>query len=58
VAVFETAVGIALLVLAIILLGDMSIILGSAGRSRERSQSHGVACAVMLVVGVLLIHAI
>jgi hypothetical protein len=32
------SVGIALLVLAIIPLGDMSSILGSGGRSRERSQ--------------------
>src|SRR6516164_4975254 len=51
-------VGIALLVEAIIPLGDMSIILGSGG-SRSRALSiHGVTCAVMLVVGLLLIHAI
>src|SRR6516162_966724 len=30
---------------------------GRAGRSRERSV-HGVTCAVMLIVGLLLIHAI
>src|SRR5215831_18182661 len=42
------AVGIALLVEAIIPLGDMSIILGSGG-SRSRAFSvHGVTCAVML----------
>jgi hypothetical protein len=51
-------VGMALLVYAIIPLGDMSIVLGSGG-SRSRAFSvHGVACAVMLVVGLLLIHAI
>src|SRR5499433_3761933 len=51
-------VGIALLAQAIIPFGDMSIILGSGG-SRSRAFSiHGVTCAVMLVVGLLLIHAI
>ena len=51
-------VGIVLLVEAIIPFGDMSIILGSGG-SRSRAFSiHGVTCAVMLVVGLLLIHAI
>ena len=52
------AVGIALLVEAIIPFGDMSIILGSGG-SRSRAFSvHGVTCAAMLVAGLLLIHAI
>ena len=51
-------VGIALLVEAVIPFGDMSIILASGG-SRSRAFSvHGVTCAVMLVVGLLLIHAI
>jgi hypothetical protein len=51
-------VGIVLLIYAIIPLGDMSIVLGSGG-SRSRALSiHGVTCAVMLVVGVLLIHGI
>lgn len=51
-------VGIALLVEAVIPFGDMSIILGSGG-SRPRAFSiHGVTCAVMLVAGLLLIHAI
>ena len=50
-------VGIALLVEAVIPFGDMSIILGSGG-SRVRALSiHGVTCAVMVVVGLLLIHA-
>ena len=50
-------VGIALLVEAVIPLGDMSIILASGG-SRSRAFSvHGVTCAVMLVIGLLLIYA-
>ena len=52
------SVGIALLVLAIIPLGDMSIILGSSGSKSRAFSIHGVTCAVMLVVGLLLIHAI
>ena len=48
--------GIALLVLAIIPLGDMSIILGSGGSKSKAFSIHGVTCAVMLVVGLLLIH--
>jgi hypothetical protein len=51
-------VGIALLVEAIIPFGDMSIILGSGGRKATAFSVHGVTCAVMLVVGLLLIHAI
>jgi hypothetical protein len=52
------SVGIALLVAAIIPLGDMSIILGSGGSKSRALSIHGVTCAVMLVVGLLLIHAI
>jgi hypothetical protein len=52
------AVGIALLVEAIVPLGDMSIILGSGGSKSRAFSIHGVTCAVMLVVGLLLIHAI
>jgi uncharacterized membrane protein len=52
------SVGIALLVLAIIPFGDMSIILGSGGSKSKAFSIHGVTCAVMLVVGLLLIHAI
>ena len=51
-------VGIALLVEAVIPFGDMSIILGSGGRKATAFFVHGVTCAVMLVVGLLLIHAI
>ena len=52
------SVGIALLAEAIIPLGDMSIILGSGGSKSRAFSIHGVTCAVMLVVGPLLIHAI
>ena len=52
------SVGIALLVEAIIPFGDMSIILGSGGSKSRAFFVHGVTCAVMLVVGLLLIHAI
>ena len=52
------SVGIALLVEAIVPLGDMSIILGSGGSKSRAFSIHGVTCAVMLVVGLLLIHAI
>ena len=49
-------VGIVLLVQAIIPLGDMSIILGSGGSKSTAFSVHGVTCAVMLAVGLLLIH--
>ena len=52
------SLGIALLVLAVIPFGDMSIILGSGGSKSKALSIHGVTCAVMLVVGLLLIHAI
>jgi Domain of unknown function (DUF4267) len=48
----------ALLVLAIIPFGDMAIILGSGGSKSRAFSIHGVTCAVMLVVGLFLIHAI
>ena len=51
-------VGIALLVYAIIPLGDMSIILRSGGSKSRAFSIHGVTCAVMLVVGLSLTHAI
>jgi Domain of unknown function (DUF4267) len=51
-------VGIALLVEAIIPLGDMLIILGSGGSKSRAFSIHGVTCAAMLVVGLSLIHAI
>ena len=51
-------VGTTLLVFAIIPFGDMSIILGSGGRKVTAFSVHGVTCVVMLVAGLLLIHAI
>ena len=51
------SVGIALLVAAIVPFGDMSNILVSGGRKSTAFSVHGVTCAVMLVVGLLLIHA-
>ena len=51
-------VGVAVLVEAIIPLGDMSIILRAGGSKSRAFSIHGVTCAVMLVVGLLLIHAI
>jgi hypothetical protein len=52
------SLGIALLVLAVIPFGDMSIILGSGGSKSKAFSIHGATCAVMVVVGLLLIHAI
>jgi hypothetical protein len=54
----KRSVGIVLLVEAIIPLGDMSIILGAGGSKSRAFSIHGVTSAVMLVVGLLLIHAI
>jgi hypothetical protein len=51
-------VGIVLLVLAIIPFGDMFNILVSGGRKTTAFSVHGVTCAVMLVAGLLLIHAV
>ena len=50
-------VGIALLVEAIIPFGDMSIVLGSGGSKSRALSVHGVTCAVMIAVGLFLIHA-
>jgi len=51
-------VGIAVLVEAIIPFGDMSIVLASGGSKPRALSIHGVTCAVMLVVGFLLVHVI
>ncbi|MEH1833022.1 MAG: DUF4267 domain-containing protein [Nostoc sp.] len=50
-------VGIALLALAVILLGDMSNVLASGGRKATAFSVHGMTCLVMLFAGLLLIHA-
>ena len=52
------SVGIVLLVLAIIPFGDMSNILVSGGSKSTAFSVHGITCAVMLVVGLLLIHTV
>jgi hypothetical protein len=52
------SVGIVLLVFAIIPFGDMSNILASGGSKSRAFSVHGATCAVMLVVGLLFIHAI
>src|SRR5262245_32138174 len=52
------SVGIALLVEAIIPLGDMSIVLASGGSKSRAFSIHGVTCAVMLVVGLWLMDAV
>jgi hypothetical protein len=51
-------VGIALLVFAVIPLGDMSIVLGSGGSKSTALSVHGVTCAVMLVASLFLIHVL
>jgi hypothetical protein len=50
--------GMALIAFAIIPLGDMSIVLGSGGSKSAAFSIHGLTCAVMLVVGLLLIHVL
>ena len=51
-------VGIALLVLAITPLGDMSNVLASGGSRSTAFSVHGATCAVMIVIGLFLIHVI
>ena len=51
-------VGIALLVEAVIPLGDVSNILGSGGSKSTAFSVHGVTCLLMLVVGLFLIRVI
>jgi hypothetical protein len=52
------SLGIVLLALAIIPLGDMSIVLGSGGSKSTAFSVHGVTCVVMVVVGLFLIRAV
>lgn len=51
------SVGLVLLVYATIPFGDMSVVLASHGSKSKAFSIHGVTGAVMLVVGVLLLHA-
>jgi hypothetical protein len=39
-------------------LGDMSVVLRSGGSKARAFSIHGVTCAVMVVVGLMLLHAI
>jgi hypothetical protein len=52
------SLGFVLLALAIIPLGDMSIVLGSGGSKSAAFSIHGLTCAVMLAAGLILIHVI
>jgi hypothetical protein len=52
------SVGIALLVLAITPLGDMSVVLKSGGSKSAAFSIHGITCVAMLVVGLLLTHSL
>ena len=47
-----------LLVAAIVPFGDMSVVLGSGGSRSKAFSIHGATCAVLLVAGLLLIHAV
>jgi len=51
-------IGIVLLVLATIPLGDMCNVLAFGGRKATAFSVHGATCAVMLFAGLLLIRAI
>jgi hypothetical protein len=51
-------VGIALLVESLVALGDMSNVLWSGGSKPTAFSVHGATWAVMVVVGLFLIHAI
>lgn len=51
-------VGIALIVYAIIPLGDMAIVLASGGSRSKAFSIHGATFAVMVIAGLLLIHAL
>jgi hypothetical protein len=51
-------VALVLLVLAIIPLGDMSNVLVSGGSKAKAFSVHGLSCAVMLAVGLVLLYAV
>jgi hypothetical protein len=54
----KRSLGMVVIALAIIPFGDMAIVLASGGSKPSAFWIHGATCAVMLVVGLLLIHAI
>jgi hypothetical protein len=51
-------VGVVLLVLAIIPLGDMSTILGSGGSKSRALSIHGLTGVIMIAAGMWLIHRV
>lgn len=51
-------IGLVLLVFALIPFGDMSNIFASNGRRSTAFSVHGATCLVMLVAGLILLHAI
>ena len=54
----KRSLGTALIAFAIIPLGDMLIVLRSGGSKSAAFSIHAATCAVMLVIGLFLIHAI
>jgi hypothetical protein len=50
--------GTVVLALAVIPFGDMAIVLGSGGSKQAAIWIHGLTCAVMVVAGLLMIHAV
>jgi hypothetical protein len=57
-AAHDRAVGIVMLVFALIPFGDMTNILVSGGRKATAFSVHGVTCVVMLVAGLWLVRGI
>ena len=58
VAADRRSLGVALLALAIIPLGDMSVVLGSRGSKASAFLIHGLTCAVMVAAGLALTRVI
>lgn len=54
----QRILGIAVLILALIPFGDMSVVLGSGGSKTTALSVHGVTCALMIAVGLMLIQVI
>ena len=57
-ATSHRTVGIAVLVFALIPLGDMSNVLASGGSKVTALSVHGLTCLVMLLAGLLLVHVV
>ena len=54
----QQILGVAVLIFALIPLGDMSVVLGCGGSKATALSVHGVTLTVMLVVGLFLLHVI